>query len=61
MLKLRITPAEGNSFILRGYSALDRRMANRKAGEIVRAGEVVKGDSTVKVSAVHVIDAGQRA
>lgn len=61
MLKLRVTPAEGNTFILRGYQALDRKMANRKAGEIVRAGEVAKGESTIKVTAVHVIDTGQRS
>ena len=37
VIKLRITPRGERSYILRGYAALDQRMANRKAGEIIRA------------------------
>lgn len=51
MHKLRITPLDGKPYILRGYAALDRRMANRKAGEIVRAGKL----DDVKVTSVDVL------
>jgi hypothetical protein len=38
--KLKVTPkGSTNATLYRGYSAIERKIANRKAGELVRSGD----------------------